>query len=67
MREPNSEADVTGRWPTHRFRCRIRTLMALVAVVAGALACCEMQRRGRTYRAQAWYHLAASHQLASES
>jgi hypothetical protein len=48
MRGPNSEADVTGRWPAHRFRCRIRTLMAPVAVVAGALAYCEMQRRGRT-------------------
>jgi hypothetical protein len=67
MKEPNSAADAAGRRPAHRFRYRIRTLMALVAAVAGALAYSEMQRRGRTYRAQAWYHLAASHQLASES
>ena len=67
MRKPNSPADVESRWPTHRFRYRLRTLMALVAVVAGALAYGETQRRGRTYRAQAWYHVAASHQLADES
>jgi hypothetical protein len=39
MTEPNSKADVTGRSPTHRFRCRIRMLTALAAVVAGAPAC----------------------------
>jgi hypothetical protein len=41
--------------------------MALVAIMAVAIAYCEMQRRGQTCRAQAWYHLAASHQLLAES
>jgi hypothetical protein len=48
-------------------RCRIRTLTAVVAVVAVAMACCEMRRRARTYHAQAWYHFAASLQLANDS
>jgi hypothetical protein len=61
------EDEARDRLRLHRSRCRIRTLMALVAVMAGAMACCEMQRRRRTYRAQAWYHLAASHQLAVDS
>jgi hypothetical protein len=50
-----------------RWRIRINNLMALVAVMAGAMTCCEMQRRRRAYRAQAWYHLAASHQIAIDS
>jgi hypothetical protein len=35
--------------------------------MAVAMAYYEMQRRGRAYRAQAWYHLAASHQLDMDS
>ena len=50
-----------------RPRGRIRTLIVLVAVMAVSMAYSEMKRRRRTYRAQAWYHLAASHQLAIES
>jgi hypothetical protein len=58
------EVEARDRLRLNRFRGRIRTLMALVAVMAGGMAYCEMQHRQRTYRAQAWYHLAASHQLA---
>ena len=61
------EVETRDRLRLHRFRCRIRTLMVLVAVMAGAMAYCEMQRRRRTYHSQAWYHLAASHQLAIDS
>ena len=61
------EVDARDRLGLHRFRCRIRTLLALVAVIAGAMAYCEMQHRQRTYRAQASYHLAASHLLAIDS
>ena len=61
------EVEARDRLRLHRFRCRIRNLMLLVAVMAGAMAYCEMQRRRRTYHAQAWYHLAASHQIAIDS
>ena len=49
------------RW----FRWRIRTLMAVVAVAASSLGVYDLWRRGQSYRLQAWYHLAASRQLAN--
>jgi hypothetical protein len=67
VRAIDSAAPATDRLSIHRFRWRIRTLMVLVAVVAGATAFCEMRRRERAYRDRAWYHLAASHQLARDS
>ncbi len=49
------------------FRWRIRTLMAVVAIVAILSTVEETRRRGQSYRLQAEYHLAASRQLANES
>jgi hypothetical protein len=46
----------------------MRTIMAVVAVVAVSLGLYEtMRRRAQDYHVRAWYHLAASHQLAAES
>jgi len=44
-----------------RFRWSIRTVMAVVAVMAAALKGYELHERGRSYRLLAAHHLAASH------
>ena len=67
MKGRQAEANPPGRSLTLRFRCRLRTLLVLVALAAGTLACIEMRRRQRTYRDRAWYHFAASDQLARDS
>ncbi len=50
-----------------RFRCRLRTLMAVVTIGAAASGLYEMRRRGQSYRLLARYHLAASRQLANDA
>jgi hypothetical protein len=67
MKGRHAEANPTDRSPAHRFHCRLRSLLVLVALAAGTLACIEMRRRQRTYRDRAWYHLAASDQLVRDS
>jgi hypothetical protein len=53
--------------PMRRFRWRIRTLMAVVAIAAFSSGVHDLWRRGQSHRRQAWYHLAASRQLTNDS
>jgi hypothetical protein len=59
--------DQGGEMLMRQFRWRIRTLMAVVAIAASSLGVYDLWRRGQSYRLQAWYHLAATRQLANDS
>jgi len=41
--------------------------MAVVAIAAAASGLAEMRRRSQSYQLRAWYHLAASRQLANDA